>query len=101
MMPGSRAQVSLCKTFDGHFQPKQWPACVTKSMAEITRDPLFGPVAVAYGIPASTQSIAVDLNLAVRRSGTLYLGVEYQNTYGRNDIDYHGGLIRSSFIHSF
>lgn len=78
------------------FYPKVFTAATA-----ITRDPLFGPVVVAYRIPARTQSIAVDLNWAVWRSGTLYLGVEFQNTHGRNDIDYDGGLIRGGIIHGF
>lgn len=67
----------------------------------ITLDPLFGPLAVAYRIPALTHSIALDLNRAVFSSGTLYLGVEFQDTRGRNGIDYYSSLLRGGFIHSF
>jgi hypothetical protein len=67
----------------------------------ITLDPSFGPLAVAYRIPAITHTLAVDLNQAVFSAGTLYAGIEYQETHGKNGIDYDSGLIRCGFIHSF
>jgi hypothetical protein len=67
----------------------------------ITLDPLYGAAAVAYRIPAHTHVFALDLNRAVFDSSTLYLGFEYQQTHGRNGIDYDVGLVRSGFIHSF
>lgn len=67
----------------------------------ITLDPLFGTSTVAYRIPARTHIFAVDLNRAVFASGTLYLGFEYQQTLGRNGIDYDSSVVRSGFIHSF
>jgi hypothetical protein len=67
----------------------------------ITLDPLYGPTTVAYRIPAHTHMLALDLNRAVFESSTIYLGVEYQQTHGRNGIDYDVGLLRGGFIHSF
>ncbi len=67
----------------------------------ITLDPLFGPLTVAYRIPALTHSLAFDLNRAVLFSSTLYVGIEYQDTHGKNGIDYDAGLIRSGFIYGF
>lgn len=76
-------------------------AKIFNAATAITLDPLFGPLTVAYRIPARTYSLALDLNRAVFASGTLYLGVEYQETHGKNGIDYDTGLIRSGFIYSF
>lgn len=67
----------------------------------ITLDPLFGSLTVAYRIPARTHVFALDLNRAVLESSTLYLGYEYQKTYGRNGIDYDSAVLRSGFIVSF
>lgn len=77
-----------------------YPAIFVTATA-ITLDPLFGPFAVAYRIPALTHSMALDLNRAVFNTSTLYLGVEYQDTRGRNGIDYEASLVRGGFIHSF
>jgi hypothetical protein len=67
----------------------------------ITLDPLYGPTAVAYRIAARTHTLAFDLNGAVFEASTVYLGLEYQQTHGRNGIDYDTALVRSGFIHSF
>jgi hypothetical protein len=67
----------------------------------ITLDPLFGPATVAYRIPARTHILALDLNRAVFEAGTLYLGLEYQDTHGDSDIDYTSSVLRAGFIHSF
>lgn len=67
----------------------------------ITLDPLYGPATVAYRIPAHTHLLALELNRAVFESSTIYLGFEYQQTHGRNGIDYDVGLLRGGFIHSF
>jgi hypothetical protein len=67
----------------------------------ITLDPLYGPATVAYRIPAHTHMLTLDLNRAVFESSTLYAGLEYQQTHGRNGIDYDVGLLRCGFIHSF
>jgi hypothetical protein len=67
----------------------------------ITADPLFGPFTVAYRIPARTHILALDLNRAVFDAGTLYVGYEYQQTHGRNGIDYDSSVLHSGFIYSF
>ena len=67
----------------------------------ITLDPLFGPAAVAYRISARTHVFALDINRAVFEAGTLYLGFEYQKTYGRDEVDYDSAVLHSGFIVSF
>lgn len=67
----------------------------------LTRDPMFGSSAVAYRIPARTGSLSVDLNHAVRETGTVFLGVEYQDTQGENDVDYGVGVVRAGLLYSF
>ena len=74
---------------------------VFNTATAITLDPLFGPLAAAYRIPALTNSLALDLNRALFSSSTLYLGLEFQDTRGKDGIDYDTGLIRCGFIHSF
>lgn len=76
-------------------------AKILNAATAITLDPLFGPLTVAYRIPARTHIVAVDLNRAVFEAGTLYIGLEYQQTHGRSGIDYESGLLRGGFIHSF
>jgi hypothetical protein len=67
----------------------------------ITLDPLFGPLAVAYRIPARTHILALEINRAIFASSTLYLGYEYQKTHGRNGVDYDSSVLRSGFIFGF
>jgi hypothetical protein len=67
----------------------------------LTRDSMFGDRAVAHRIPARTGSLAVDLNHAVRETGTIFLGVEYQDTQGENDVDYGVGILRAGLLYSF
>lgn len=67
----------------------------------LTRDPTFGSGVIAYRIPARTGSLSLDLNHAVRETGTVFLGVEYQDTQGENDVDYGVGIVRAGLLYSF
>lgn len=67
----------------------------------LTRDPMFGNGIIAYRIPARTGSLSVDLNHVVRETGTVFLGVEYQDTQGENDVDYGVGIVRAGLLYSF
>ena len=76
-------------------------ARIFNAATAITLDPLFGAATVAYRIPARTNILALDINRALFESGTLYLGLEYQETQGSGGIDYDSGMVRGGFIHSF
>ena len=67
----------------------------------ITLDTVFGPHAVAYRIDARTHGIAVDYNRVMGEAGTVYIGIEQQETRGTSDIDYGVTIIRTGLIYSF
>ena len=76
-------------------------ARIVAAATAITNDPVFGPATIAYRLPASTQLYSVDINRAVLDAGTVYFGLEYQDTSGENEIDYAVKLIRAGFIYGF
>jgi hypothetical protein len=74
---------------------------IFEAATAITLDPQFGPLTVAYRLPARTHIVTLELNRAVLQAGTLYAGFEYQITQGSKSIDYDVALLRCGFLYSF
>lgn len=68
----------------------------------LARDPLFGNGIVAYRALAPNGSLTVDFNHAVRDTGTLFLGVEYQGAQRKSDdVERDVGIVRAGLMYSF
>lgn len=76
-------------------------ARVAGAAKAITLDTAFGAHTVAYRIDARTNGLAFDFNRVIGRSGTVYVGVEHQETRGTMDIDYGVTLARLGYIRGF
>lgn len=67
----------------------------------VTLDTAFGPHAAAYRIDARTHGLTVDYNRVMGEAGTVYVGIERQETRGTRDIDYGVTVVRTGLIYSF
>jgi hypothetical protein len=76
------------------------PGIDSVSSAE-TRDPVFGPDAVAYKLRAASNIMSIGVSRAVDRNASVNVRAQRQFTYGAGDNNYYKSILTANYILRF
>ena len=87
---------------DGEVTSTSTPTdSIVAAASAITNDRVFSPGQFAYRLDARTHRYSLDWNRAIMETGTLLIGVEYQDIQADSGVDYSVTLFRAGLMFSF
>jgi hypothetical protein len=67
----------------------------------IALDPVFGPDAVAYRLPAQTRAFRLGFSYALGPANSLNAAVERWISRAAAGLDYYNTLVGAAYVHAF